>query len=328
MASEIPLIPEAPQALLEAAQVGKLIPFVGAGVSRLAGCPDWDEFANDSLNVFVEQGKFNHAQLDQVKHLNPRIRLSIALSLQKETGIQIDFRKLLHRTPRAKHDLGQRLYSHLSKIGKTFVTTNYDEWLDEQVSYGSAGLTEATSTTPPAPIPRTVYHRPEELTVANLNQENIVIHLHGSVRDPKGMIMTTPNYVQHYANDRGPSDGNQENDVLTFLEHLFTYKTVLFVGYRLKELEILEYIILKARTASGIEIRHFLLQGFFSHERELMVNLRSYYGECGIHLIPFLKDQGGWSQLVNVLESFGESVPASSATVLQQFKEMEALLNG
>ena len=140
--------------------------------------------------------------------------------------------------------------------------------------------------------------------------------------------MTTPNYVQHYANDRGTSDGNQENEVLTFLEHLFTYKTVLFVGYGLEEMEILEYIILKARTASGMEIRHFLLQGFFSHERELMINLNSYYGECGIHLIPFLKDQEGWDQLVNVLESFGESVPASSAMVLQQFKEMEALLNG
>ena len=139
--------------------------------------------------------------------------------------------------------------------------------------------------------------------------------------------MTTPDYVRHYANDRGVGERNEENDVLTFLEHLFKYKTVLFVGYGLEELEILEYIILKARTASRVEIRHFLLQGFFSHERELMVNLSSYYGECGIHLIPFLKDQDGWNQLVHVLESFGQLVPASSTAVLQQFREMEALLD-
>lgn len=328
MSDEIPLIPEAPKALREAAQVGKLIPFVGAGASRLAGCPDWSEFANATLNVFVKQGTFNHAQLDQVKHLNPRIRLSIALALQKRTGVRINFRDLLHQTPRVDHDTGKRLYSYLSRIGKTFVTTNYDEWLDEQLSDGSAGLTEATSTVPPAPIPRTVYHKPEELTVANLNQENVVIHLHGSVRDPDGMIMTTPDYVQHYANDRGSGDGDQENDVLTFLEHLFTYKTVLFIGYGLEELEILEYIILKARTARGVETRHYLLQGFFSHQRELMVNLSSYYRECGIHLIPFLMDQDGWNQLVYVLESFGQSVPASSTAVLQEFKEMEALLDG
>ena len=183
---------------------------------------------------------------------------------------------------------GQRLYSYLANIGKTFVTTNYDEWLDEQFSYGPADLTEATSIAPPA-TPRTVYHRPEELTVSNLNQENYV---------------------------------------LTFLAHLFTHKTVLFVGYGLEELEILEYVILKARTTRGMERRHFLLQGFFSHERELMVSLGIYYHECGIHLIPFLKDQEGWDQLLHVLESFGQSVPASSSVVLQEFKKIEAHLDG
>ena len=329
MASEIPLIPEVPQALREAAQVGKLIPFVGAGVSRLAGCPDWDGFADAALSVFVEQGKFNHAQLDQIKHLGPRIKLSMALSLQESTGIQIDFRNLIHQQSPASHDVGQRLYSHLAKIGKTFVTTNYDEWLDEQFSYGPTGLTvEATSSASPASIPRTVYHRPEELTVANLNQENVVIHLHGSVKNPGGMIMTTPDYIHHYANERQASGSNQENYVLTFLAHLFTHKTVLFVGYGLDELEILEYVILKARTTRGMEIRHFLLQGFFSHERELMVSLRTYYRECGIHLIPFLRDQEGWDQLFHVLESFGQSVPASSTAVLQEFQEMGALLDG
>ena len=330
MSDEIPLIPEVPKALREAAQVGKLIPFVGAGASRLAGCPDWSEFANATLSVFVKRGTFNHAQLDQVKHLNPRIRLSIALALQKRTGVRINFRDLLHQTPREDHDTGKRLYSYLSKIGKTFVTTNYDEWLDEQPSYGSAGLPdEQISTTAiPVPKPRTVIHKPEELTVANLNQENVVIHLHGSVKNPGGMIMTTPDYVRHYANERGVGGSNQENYVLNFLGHLFTHKTVLFVGYGLDELEILEYVILKARTTRGLEIRHFLLQGFFSHERELMISLKSYYRECGIHLIPYLKDQEGWDQLLHVLESFGQSVPVSSTAVLQEFQEMRALLDG
>jgi hypothetical protein len=40
----IPAIPEVPPALREAAQLTKLIPFVGAGASKLAGCPDWNEW--------------------------------------------------------------------------------------------------------------------------------------------------------------------------------------------------------------------------------------------------------------------------------------------
>ena len=307
-----------------------MIPFVGAGASRLAGCPDWNEFANATLQVFVERGQFNYAQLEQVKHLAPRIRLSIARSLQVTTGIPIDFRDLLHREPPTNHTNGRRLYAHLSKIGRTFVTTNYDEWLDEElpdVEADFVGPSQALAES--IPRPRTVFYKPPDLTVANLNRDDAVIHLHGSVKYPQGMILTTPDYVRHYANDRRTTGRDTANYVLAFLEHLFRYKTVLFVGYGLEELEILEYIIVKARPTSDdlVQPRHFLLQGFFSHERELMVSTRTYYRGCGIELLPFLRDQRDWEQLICVLESFARAVPASSPTVLQEFREMEGLLN-
>ena len=40
MTQEIALIPDVPETLRETAQLGKLVPFVGAGTSTLAGCPD------------------------------------------------------------------------------------------------------------------------------------------------------------------------------------------------------------------------------------------------------------------------------------------------
>ena len=330
MTDDIPPIPEVPEALLEAAQVGKLIPFVGAGASRLAGCPNWDEFANAALKVFIERGTFNHAQLDQVRHLPPRIKLSIARSLQTTTRDPINFRDLLHRKPRQDHTIGRQLYSHLSKLAKTFITTNYDEWLDEELPDTEADLTEVSGPfSDTTPRPRTVLYKPVDLTAGNLNREDAVIHLHGSVKDPEGMILTTPDYIRHYANDRRSRYPDHQNYVLTFLEHLFRNKTVLFIGYGLEELEILEYIIIKAPTTDGSVVlpRHFLLQGYFSHERELMVNMRRYYRECGVELLPFLRDQEDWMQLVYVLKAFARSVPASSLTVLQQFREMEDLLN-
>ena len=96
MTDAIPPIPEVPPALREAAQLTKLIPFVGAGASKLAGCPDWKEFADDALRLFVEHGQFSHAQLDQIRTLSPRVKLSIALALQAEHQIQIDFLSLIH----------------------------------------------------------------------------------------------------------------------------------------------------------------------------------------------------------------------------------------
>lgn len=331
MAHDIPPIPDVPEGLREAAQLGNLVPFVGAGASKLAGCPDWDEFANAALSVFVEHGAFSHAQLDQVKQLRPRIKLSIALALQTASTAPIDFRALLHRKDRTEHPIGRRLYSHLSKLGKTFVTTNYDEWLDDELPAPALDVSgDAPASADAAPKPRQVYYKTEDLTAAHLNEENAVIHLHGSVRHPEGMILTTQQYVQHYANDRRKSEGDAENLVLTFLEDLFRNKTVLFIGYGLDELEILEYIIVKKRMPAppGLQPRHFLLQGFYSHERQLMVSMRTYYRECGVELLPFLKDQRGWAQLIDVLDTFARVIPASGPLVLQDFKEMEALLNG
>jgi len=55
-------IPPLPPGLKEAALRGTLIPFIGAGASRLAGCPNWIEFADRALCYFVDQGKFSHGQ--------------------------------------------------------------------------------------------------------------------------------------------------------------------------------------------------------------------------------------------------------------------------
>jgi hypothetical protein len=178
------------------------------------------------------------------------------------------------------------------------------------------------------PAPRTVYYKVADLTAAHLNERNAVIHLHGSIREPDEMILTTPHYIQHYAYDRR-KDTDGENFVLTFLDDLFTHKVVLFVGYGLAELEILEYIIVKTRrlASTGTDPRHFVLQGFFSHEYDLMNSLKQYYRQCGIELLPFLKDRKGYDQLLDVLEAFAAAIPASEPMLAQEFLEMKGLLD-
>ena len=180
------------------------------------------------------------------------------------------------------------------------------------------------------PSRRNVIYKIHDLTPAVLNQANTAIHLHGSLLEPSDMVLTTSDYVRHYANDRFTGEPDEENRVLTFLEHLFAHKTVLFVGYGLEELEILEYVMLK-RNSTGeahTEARHYLLQGFFSHEEQVLRTLGSYYlNECGIELIPFLRDHKDRQQLVDVLEAFARALPASDPMVLQRAQEMEALLD-
>ena len=70
-----------------------------------------------------------------------------------------------------------------------------------------------------------------------------------------------------------------------------------------------------------------MLQGYFSHEYELMKSLRQYYKQCDIQLLPFLRDKRDWYQLIEVLDRFAEVMPAAQAMHLQKLLEMENLLD-
>jgi hypothetical protein len=323
-------IPPLPPGLKEAALRGTLIPFIGAGASRLAGCPNWIEFAERALRYFVDQGKFTHGQLAQLSQQHPRVKLSIARGLQRQHNLPIKFDAILYPDGRNTNPKGRRLYEALSKLGRTFVTTNYDDWLDTTIGAPPLTVSAVGGTgTPTIGQKPTIIYKVEELTPDNLERPNTIFHLHGSLLDPTRMILTTQDYVRHYANDRRADGPEGENRVLTFLGFLFSQKNVLFVGYGLEELEILEYVIGKARLMAEpgkTEIRHFLLPGFFSHEEELARSLSNYYAECGIQLIPFLRDQKDWDQLMDVLEEYASIAPAGAPLNVQIFKEMEALL--
>jgi len=91
------------------------------------------ELPDAALKSLIQDGHFTYSQLDQIHHLHPRVKLSLARRIAVEKGITIDFRRLLHPTARRDHKNGCRLYRSLFALARIFVTTNYDEWLDEQI---------------------------------------------------------------------------------------------------------------------------------------------------------------------------------------------------
>lgn len=130
MIEKIEPIPKIPEALRLAALQRKLIPFIGAGVSQLGGCPGWDQFANAALQFFVSKGKLSHARLEQIRSLSSRVKLSLALELEAQHSLPIEFKEFLTPSGKQKEDMGDRVYRDLSRLATTFVTTNYDDWLD------------------------------------------------------------------------------------------------------------------------------------------------------------------------------------------------------
>ena len=169
MSNEIPFIPPVPQGLKEAAHRGTLIPFVGAGASVLAGCPTWGQLADGALMACIAADKFTHGQMAQIRHLQPRMKISIARAVEAEHGLKIDYDKLINPQDGYKNDVGQRVYRSLGKLSQTFVTTNYDAWLDTEIPEValSATATPPAQDTSASPRVRRRIVKVEDFTPAN-----------------------------------------------------------------------------------------------------------------------------------------------------------------
>jgi hypothetical protein len=73
-------------------------------VSRLAGCPGWAEFADAALQNLIDQGKLTYSQLDQIWHLNPRVKLSLFLAAWQPVRSPQDSQNRLAEDIEARRD--------------------------------------------------------------------------------------------------------------------------------------------------------------------------------------------------------------------------------
>jgi hypothetical protein len=298
------------QVIKDAAKHGELVVFVGAGVSKLCGSPDWRGFADQVVGKLEKGGVLSFLEAEQLRGLgNSRRTLSIAMELAKKQDINIDFDGILH--PAKPNPVGVELYELLSSLRPVFVTTNYDKWLDDN---GPGELSPEVRTggeSEPAkrPTQRSKYYLREHLSSALLAERGAVIHLHGSYTDPNLMVVSLKDYIEHYADLR----------VQAFLNAMFKNYTVLFVGYGLAELEILDYIIrsnesLRTDTA---EPRHFLLYAHRSTESVQTGFMEDFFrDQCGVRVIKYCIDAKGYQEVVEVFKGWNTELDVRDPTTL------------
>jgi hypothetical protein len=125
MPSDLPEVPPVHQDILDAAQQGKLIIFVGAGVSRLVGGPSWDELSDKLLAQQAEGNCLSYGDLNQLNSLDAKKKISIAIDICEENGFKTDFRRIIQ--PQVAESNLPKIYQDLYSIGTPFVTTNYAE---------------------------------------------------------------------------------------------------------------------------------------------------------------------------------------------------------
>jgi hypothetical protein len=305
------------QLIKDAAKHGELVVFVGAGASMLCGSPNWSGFAGQVVGALEDGRVLSFLEAEQLRSLgDARRTLSIAMALATENKVRIDFDTILH--PAKPAAIGIELYELLSALRPVFVTTNYDKWLDEAKSEELSAEVKEGSESEPAkgPSRRPKYYQREHLTSALLAERGAVIHLHGSYIDPSSMVVSLKDYIDHYADLR----------VQNFLSAMFKNYTVLFVGYGLAELEILEHIIRSNESlrTNKAEPQHYLLYAGRSTESIQDRFIEHFFrDQCGVGVIPYCIDAKGHQEVVEVFKAWSSELDVRDPTTL----DLQALLD-
>lgn len=304
MSTTINPSPTIPKEIETAAQSGELVVFVGAGISRLVKCPTWDGFADKILGQLVPDG-IDYYELSQIKSItDPKKKLSIARIIAKEKKLELNYKVIFDIEAE-----NPNIYSYLNRFKCTFVTTNYDKFL--------VPLSRKSE-----PEENWRFYHKEDLLEEKLDVNGNVIHLHGCIDYYKDMVITTRDYLDHYS----------KKAVQDFLTYLFDRKTVLFLGYGLEEIEVLEYILRRGGAVdkdTNSRTKRFILQGFFNAEISLLQMMRSYYLETfNADLIGFPKDYKSYAHQEQILDSWSDKLIFGGMALTDEADALEEEIDG
>lgn len=275
----------------------QLVVFVGAGCSTLLGCERWKGVADKLIESAYNIKAINHWEKERLHGNDPRKSISILKGLLPPENYYSTIGNCLEvKTEKANK---YPIYDELIKLRGIYVTTNIDLHLDKK--FTESRIFRVTSS-----------FQPENI------KTNTLFKLHGCITKPESIVFATRDYIEHYNND----------NVRRFLKEIFSGKyLVLFVGYSLSEIEILDYLLLKGHPTikqnESQEANNILLLPFYKAEGGLLRFEKSYFGQLGVAVCPYAIDTNGYNQLFPVIEKWQKEINLTTSYQYKTFKVLE-----
>ena len=273
--------------ILRAAEEGKLIFFLGAGVSRIMGVQGWDGFSESLIRKAFSEYKDQMAIIRDIK--DSKERITIAYKKFEDDGNLEEFYSCFGAALKPNLDTfnsKKNIYKILSQFDATFLSTNADNLFEDILGHELCHEDCKTA----------------DINDVRIRRQSRLFYLHGHYTDSidiykNNLVFTAPQYVERY-NDGGFKD---------FLEATFQNNNViLFIGYGLNEFEIMDYIVTKAGHSQKSPQKVYVLYGFCENDEIIFRAKKSYFEALNIKMIPFDMSINGYDSLIDVLESLYE----------------------
>lgn len=297
--------PDVPKEILDAASNGKLIVFIGAGISRLFGLPSWDYLAESMVEYTYENRKktkkLNYASKSQLlsRNYDPKKLLTISYELHNDDEKEKYLNKMREIFEKSKdNDKGESLLKNLVAMNASFVTTNYDRLIEKyRGSY------------------RNSYKSCNEFNNDPKKGDSpFILHLHGCIDNPKEMVFTIGQYYKMYRKDMDTQD--------TF-KHIFNDPyIILFIGYGLNDTEIVNYLI--DRKGSN---KHYILEPYTESDKCLINSMESYYKSINVTQLPYFIDEDGYETLCDLIEEWYEEFEKQTYVPANKRNELRKILD-
>lgn len=206
-----------PDRIILARNSGKLIPFVGAGVSRQAGLPDWAALKNDLTNLLLARTRKQPGFRTFLRSATPPQIVEHA----KRTLTTAEYEVWLNNTFDPPGITPSALHISIAQLPcKVFVTTNFDVLLEHAIAIVDKRQ----------PTTCTTY---DQLINALEGDRRIVIKLHGTIHDVKTLVFAQNEYDSFPHTHRG---------LLGSVKDKFDLSTFLFVGYSFSDPDLLSVL--------------------------------------------------------------------------------------
>lgn len=304
----------------KAAEEDDLILFLGAGVSKLYGCPLWVEMAQKLVRRLRECGIISFAEeniLFSEADNDPRQVISIchAKCSQKKEQFSIYKDTILEtiEIKKEEHSNLEEVYEKIFSLNpKAYLTTNIDLGIHLYSSIvGSQNHFQE--------IYNCTINSDKKLIEqqgSKILKDGNIIYLHGNAQFLENTILTVGSYLEYY------SDACFLENIYSNMENSF----IIFVGYGLKEWDIIEkiYKIYKSnQSGKNRGFTGFILSPIYSYEIVKFSLEQEYYKSFGVRSIPYLIDDNGHRELLRVLKNLKDALDGSTSKPFDVFSDIE-----